>query len=159
MEHQSAVELRFAERYLLDELSPEETASFEAHFFECALCAEDVRQGARFVANLKAVVREDIQAQTIPPGVHEPTEIRLSERFFDLTFALEPMETALRVACEFHFAASPAPLVMAAFASEGSVRLRLPTDSFPPGACTVVLRDQDAQREIGQRQLVITKPI
>jgi hypothetical protein len=49
--------------------------------------------------------------------------------------------------------------VMAAFTSHGSVRLRLPTDSFPQGACTVVLRDEDAQREIGQRRLVITKPI
>lgn len=41
VEHQSAVELRFAERYLLGELSPDETASFEAHFFDCALCADN----------------------------------------------------------------------------------------------------------------------
>jgi anti-sigma factor RsiW len=159
VEHQSAVELRFAERYLLGELSPYETASFEAHFFECALCADEVRQGTRFVANLKVVLPEAIREQTIPLGVHGPTEIRLRERFFDLTFALEPLETALRVACEFHFAGSAAPLIMAAFASDGSVRLRLPTDCFLPGACTVVLRDEDAQREIGQRQLFITKLI
>jgi len=159
VEHQSAVELGFAERYLLGELSPEETASFEAHFFDCVLCADEVRQGAHLVANLKAVLQDAIREQTIPSGVHEATEIRLGERFFDLTFALESLEPALRVACEFHFAASSAPLVMAAFASDGSVRLRLPTDCFPPGACTVVLRDQDAQREIGQRQLVITKPV
>ncbi len=158
MEHQSAVELRFAERYLLGELSPEETASFEAHFFDCALCADEVTRGAHFVANLKAVFQEPIHEQTILPGIHGPTEIRLGERFFDLTFALEPLEPALRVACEFHFAASPGPLVMAAFASDGSVRLRLPTDCFPAGACRVVLRDEDAQREIGQRHLVITKP-
>jgi anti-sigma factor RsiW len=158
VEHQTAVELRFAERYLLGELSLDEAAVFEAHFFECALCADEVRQGAHLVANLKAVLQEGIQEQTIPPRGHGPIEIRLRERFFDLTLALEPLETALRVACEFHFAASPAPLVMAAFASDGSVRLRLPTDCFPPGACTVVLRDEDSQREIGQRQLLIAKP-
>jgi anti-sigma factor RsiW len=159
VEHQTAVESRFAERYLLGELSTDEAAGFEAHFFECALCADEVRQGAHLVANIRAVLQEGIHEQTISLGVHGPTEIRLRERFFDLTLALEPLETALRVACEFHFAASPVPLVMAAFASEGSVRLRLPTDCFPPGACTLVLRDEDSQREIGQRQLFIAKPI
>ena len=159
MEHQSAVKLRFAERYLLGELSPDEPANFEAHVFDCALCADAVRQGAHLVANLKAVLQEAIHEQTIHPGADGPTEVRLREQFFDLTFALEPLETALRVACEFHFAASPAPLVMAAFANDGSVRLRLPTDRFPQGACTVVLRDEDSQREIGQRQLLIDKPI
>jgi anti-sigma factor RsiW len=159
VEHQTAVAFRFAERYLLGELSTDEAADFEAHFFQCAWCADEVRQGAHLVANLRAVLQEGIQEQTIAPGVHGPTEIRLRDRFFDLTLALEPLETALRVACEFHFAASPAPLIMAAFASEGSVRLRLPTDSFPPGACTLVLRDEDSQREIGQRQLLIAKPL
>lgn len=158
MEHQTAVELRFAERYLLGELSPDEAAGFEAHYFECAVCADEVRQGAHLVANLKAVLQEGVHEQTISPGVRGPTEIRLRDRFFDLTLALEPLETALRVACEFHFAASPAPLVMAAFASDGSVRLRLPTDCIPSGACTLVLRDEDSQREIGQRQLLIAKP-
>jgi hypothetical protein len=159
VEHQTAVELRFAERYLLGELSPDEAVGFEAHFFECALCADDVRQGAHLVANLKAVLQEGIREQTIPHGVPGPTEIRLRERFFDLTLVLEPLETALRVACEFHFAASPAPLVMAAFANQGSIRLRLPADCFPPGACTVVLREEDSHRELGQCQLLIAKPI
>ena len=159
MEHQSAVELRFAERHLLGELSPDETASFEAHFFDCALCADEVRQGAHLVANFKAVLREAIHEQTIPLGACGPTEVRLTERFFDLTLALDPLETARRVSCEFHFAASPAPLLMAAFASDGSVRLRLPADCFPPGACTVVLRDEDSQREIGQFQLLLAKLI
>jgi anti-sigma factor RsiW len=159
VEHQSAVELQFAERYLLGELSPEEAASFEAHFFECALCAEEVRRGAHLVANLKAVLQDEIQEQTIPPGADGPTEIRLRDRFLDLTIALGPLENALCVACEFHFTASPAPLVIAAYARDGSVRLRLPADRFPLGACTVVLRDEDSQREIGRRQLLIAKPI
>ncbi len=159
MEHQSAVELRFAERYLLGELSPDEAASFEAHFFECALCAEEVRQGAHLVANLKAVLQESIHEQTIPLGTNRPTEIHLKDRFLDLTIELEPPETAPRVACEFNFAASSAPLVMAALASNSSIHLRLSSDSLPPGACTVVLRDEESKRELGQRQLLISKAV
>ena len=123
------------------------------------VCAEEVRLGEHLVSNLKAVLQEAIRELTIPHGAHGPTEIRLKERFFDLTIALEPLETALSVACEFHFTATPAPLVIAAFARDGSVRLRLPADCFPAGACTVVLRDEDSQREIGQRQLLIAKPV
>lgn len=100
-----------------------------------------MRQGAHLVANFKAVLRETIHEQTIPFGACGPTEVRLTERFSDLIFALEPLETARRVSCEFHFAAAPKPLVMAAFATGGSVQLRLPADCFPPGACTVVLRE------------------
>ncbi|MEO8052164.1 MAG: zf-HC2 domain-containing protein [Acidobacteriota bacterium] len=159
MEHQSAVELRFAERYLLGELSPDETASFEEHFFECAICAEEVRQGAHLVANLKAVLQEAIHEQTIPLGTNRPIEILLKDGFLDLTITLEPRETALRVACEFHFPAPSAPLVMAAFASNGSVRLRLPSDCLPSGACTVVLRDEESKRELGQRHLLISTPV
>jgi anti-sigma factor RsiW len=59
VEHQTAVDRRFTERYLLGELSPEEVAEFEAHFFECALCAEEVRQSAHLAANLKAILRKD----------------------------------------------------------------------------------------------------
>jgi anti-sigma factor RsiW len=58
VEHQSAVDGRFVERYLLGELSPKEAVEFEAHFFECPLCAEEVRRGTQFGANLKAVSRE-----------------------------------------------------------------------------------------------------
>jgi anti-sigma factor RsiW len=53
VEHRFAVEGQFIERYLLDELSPEDAADFEAHFFECALCAADVRRGAE----IRAIVR------------------------------------------------------------------------------------------------------
>ena len=59
MEHASAVDQEFVERYLLGELSPEEAAEFEAHFFECEICGEEVRRGAHLRANLKALRRED----------------------------------------------------------------------------------------------------
>jgi hypothetical protein len=46
MDHQDAVRTLAAERYLLDELSDAEREVFEAHYFECATCAESVRAGA-----------------------------------------------------------------------------------------------------------------
>lgn len=43
--HTAFVENLASERYLLDEMSETEREAFEAHFFECAECADDVRAG------------------------------------------------------------------------------------------------------------------
>lgn len=59
MDHHSAVERKLVERYVLGELSAEESAEFEEHFFDCAVCAEDVRHAAKVAANLKATLRDD----------------------------------------------------------------------------------------------------
>lgn len=45
MTHAQAVETHAAERYLLDEMPELERYAFEAHYFECAECAEEVRTG------------------------------------------------------------------------------------------------------------------
>jgi anti-sigma factor RsiW len=58
VDHQSAVERNLTEHYVLGELSPEEAEEFEEHFFDCEICAEDVRQASRARANLKEVLRE-----------------------------------------------------------------------------------------------------
>lgn len=49
MEHSEAVKMMAAERYLLDELTPDERDAFEAHYFDCRDCAMDLRAGAAFV--------------------------------------------------------------------------------------------------------------
>ncbi len=59
MEHQSVVDRQLVERYLLKELSAQESAEFEAHFFECPKCAEEVRLGVMLRANLKSTLSED----------------------------------------------------------------------------------------------------
>ena len=43
MTHQQAIDGMASERYLLDEMSEVERFDFEAHYFDCAECAEDVR--------------------------------------------------------------------------------------------------------------------
>jgi hypothetical protein len=54
MEHQTAVKEKAAERYLLGEMSDAERDGFEEHFFGCAECAADVRDGVTVVDNIRA---------------------------------------------------------------------------------------------------------
>jgi hypothetical protein len=58
MDHNEAVKLMITEKYLLDELSPEERDQFEEHFFGCAECAYDVRAGALLIEKSKTVLGE-----------------------------------------------------------------------------------------------------
>ncbi len=58
MEHSEAIRLMAAERYLLNELSPEQRQSFEEHFFECQECALEVQAGDAFVQHSKKIFGE-----------------------------------------------------------------------------------------------------
>lgn len=53
MDHQEAVRQNATERYLLEELDPEQRDQFEEHFFDCQDCAMDVRAAAMFVEHSK----------------------------------------------------------------------------------------------------------
>jgi anti-sigma factor RsiW len=54
MTHAEAVASAAADRYLLDEMPPDERDAFEAHYFACAECADDVRTGSTMRAGVKA---------------------------------------------------------------------------------------------------------
>jgi hypothetical protein len=58
MDHAEAIRTGAAEKYLLDELDDDERARYEEHFFDCADCAADVKCGAAFVDNARAVFAE-----------------------------------------------------------------------------------------------------
>ena len=68
MDHKVAVRQKLTERYLLDELAPEQRDEFEEHLFDCQDCAEDVRAGARFVEQSKIVLAEKAVAVPSPAG-------------------------------------------------------------------------------------------
>jgi hypothetical protein len=53
MNHTEALQTFAAEKYLLNELPPPERDEFEEHFFECQVCAMDVRAGAAFIGQAK----------------------------------------------------------------------------------------------------------
>jgi anti-sigma factor RsiW len=64
MTHEQAVRTMAAERYLLGEMSELERYQFEAHYFECAECAEDVRLGAAIAHEVKTDGRRSAPART-----------------------------------------------------------------------------------------------
>ena len=47
------------EKYLLGELTAKEREAFEAHYFDCQECAEDLQAGAMFVDNAREVWRTE----------------------------------------------------------------------------------------------------
>jgi hypothetical protein len=71
MDHEQAVRQNATERYLLDELDPEQRDQFEEHFFDCQDCAKDVRAAATLIEQIKEIGPQawEIQArqtQAIP---------------------------------------------------------------------------------------------
>lgn len=58
MNHHDATAGGMVERYLLDELPPDQREAFEEHYFACDECARAVVRGARFTANARAVFAE-----------------------------------------------------------------------------------------------------
>ena len=47
MDHKEAVETMAAQRYVLDEMTPEDQEAFEEHFFGCTECAADVKDSEK----------------------------------------------------------------------------------------------------------------
>lgn len=72
MEHHTALASKASERYLLGEMNEPERFEFEAHFFECAECADDVRTGAALARGIKAVCAEDASLRPRRAAVPAP---------------------------------------------------------------------------------------
>jgi hypothetical protein len=53
MDHSDALRLKATERYLLNELEPDQLDQFEEHLFDCPECAIDIRAGAMFLEQAK----------------------------------------------------------------------------------------------------------
>lgn len=62
MDHKDAVRLKATERYLLNELDPDQLDQFEEHLFDCPECALDVRAAAMFVEQGKNILAEPATA-------------------------------------------------------------------------------------------------
>lgn len=64
MDHSEALQQMAAERYLLNELTPDARDAFEEHLFDCPECALDLRAGVAFVNEAKAQL--PALTQTLP---------------------------------------------------------------------------------------------
>jgi hypothetical protein len=60
MDHNEAVRLQAAEKYLLGELPKEQHSAFEEHFFDCSACAEEMKTTVAFMESSRQVVREAV---------------------------------------------------------------------------------------------------
>jgi len=78
MDHTEAIRLTAAERYLLDELSPEQREQFEEHFFDCAECALDLRAASIFIEQSKRVLAEE--QQPVPAPRLQPAKVQAGWR-------------------------------------------------------------------------------
>jgi hypothetical protein len=70
MDHTAVVREKTTERYLLNELDAEVRNEFEAHYFDCPECAQDVSAASVFVEHSKLVLGES----------PEPAPIRVAAR-------------------------------------------------------------------------------
>jgi hypothetical protein len=147
VDHQAAVDRNLTEQYVLDELEPAEAAEFEEHFFQCALCADDLRKVSSLAANVRAVLREEDAIPVI--------EIGPGDRFLNLT--IETRSEVPLIECEILCGPGPAPIVVEGEPLGGSVRIRLPAVLLAEGRCTAVLRDQRSGRELERREFMISK--
>ena len=59
MDHLEAKRLHAAEKYVLGELSADQSDAYEEHYFDCAECAEDVKATLTFVTAGREVFREE----------------------------------------------------------------------------------------------------
>jgi hypothetical protein len=60
MDHNEAVRLQAAEKYLLGELPKEQHAAYEEHYFDCSACAEEIKATAAFMESARQVVCEEV---------------------------------------------------------------------------------------------------
>lgn len=111
MDHGEALQMMAAERYLLDELTPEERDAFELHMFGCQECALDLRAGAAFINEAKSVLPHlDPQPLTPAQPAIATNPTKKSNRWSFLwqpAFALPAFAVMLAVIAYQNFSAIP----------------------------------------------------
>jgi hypothetical protein len=102
MDHTEAVAKGAIERYQLGELSGTELDEFETHFFECADCAEELREAAIFEENAKAVFLENSRSAAgagEPRAKYEQTRVSWWALFWQKPWTAIPALAAAALLC------------------------------------------------------------
>jgi len=129
MEHDEAIRCRAAERYVAQELTAEEQAGFEEHFFDCPTCAKAVRCELTFNANMRAALRQPLAhtAAAIAPSQRVPPMWRRCRDWLRARPAL-----ALSYGANVAWAAAVALLLLTG--ARNGVQPRLMGAYFAPGS-------------------------
>src|SRR5271165_5867194 len=59
MDHNQAIELNAAEKYVLRELPEDLQEAYEQHFFDCSICAADIKAAAIFAETTREIFAEE----------------------------------------------------------------------------------------------------
>lgn len=70
MDHNQSTNLMAVEKYLLEELTPEQRDEFEEHFFDCQECAADLSATQAFLQAAK----QELQAAPMPAAAASPAD-------------------------------------------------------------------------------------
>ena len=68
MDHNQAVELQLAVKYVLGELPPVQRDEYEDHYIDCPECAKDVYAAAAFTDTAREVFREEARGEAPTPA-------------------------------------------------------------------------------------------
>jgi len=68
MDHNQAVELQLAVKYVLGELPPVQRDEYEDHYMDCPECAKDVHAAAAFADTAREVFREEARYEAPAPA-------------------------------------------------------------------------------------------
>jgi anti-sigma factor RsiW len=82
MEHGEALEIEAADRYVLGLLSAAEAHAFEEHYFDCRMCADEVRLGMRILDGGRRLASEKAPASPLAPIVPIEEASRRGARFW-----------------------------------------------------------------------------
>src|SRR5207302_6318501 len=67
MDHDTAIQLKAPERYVIGDLSSDQRDEFEEHFSDCVRCMDEVSTASTFAANAKAVFKDRALARPAAP--------------------------------------------------------------------------------------------
>ncbi len=135
MDHEEAVHMKAAERYVLGDLSVSEVEEYERHFFDCSQCSEELRTLSILQENARAMLLE--QTPALPAAV-EPVRAQTPARsgwqsWFQLAWvpAMAAVVVALFAGYEFGARSAGAPQPISAFPLYSASRGE-PTVVTPP---------------------------
>ncbi len=130
MDHNQAIKQMAAERYLLDELTPELRDAFEEHAFDCPECTLDLRAGAAFItaARIELPKLAEVSAESPRPDAAQPLRKKMDwQSWLRPAFAIPAFAALLAVVSYQNLATIPG---LRKAASEPSV---LPSTAFHAG--------------------------
>jgi hypothetical protein len=144
MTHQQALDGLASERYLLDEMTEDERFEFEAHYFDCTECAEDVKRGEMIRQEARhAGFRTGSRVETGRPGV-----VLTSPKWWRRPMLAVPWAAAATLALVTGYQSfvtvpglreSVAPQAIEAVMLRGATRGAAPTVTIAPGQRFVAL--------------------